>query len=112
VRQVAAEDHVALIDLNAMSKDFYEALGPERAKKAFVHYPAGSYPGQVAELKDDTHFNNYGAYELARMVVEGLRKTTLPLAAELLPDLPVFDPSHPDAPEQFALPPSSVVANR
>ena len=110
VRQVAAEDQVALVDLNAMSKDFYEALGPERAKKAFVHYPAGSYPGQVAELKDDTHFNNYGAYELARMVVEGLRKTALPLAAELLPDLPAFDPSHPDAPEQFALPPSPVVA--
>ncbi len=111
VRQTAAEEHVALIDLNAMSKQFYEALGPERSKKAFVHYPAGTYPRQNTELKDDTHFNNYGAYELARMVVEGLRKTGLPLARELLPDLPPYDPSHPDALDTFALPPSpSLVA--
>ncbi|MEO8624932.1 MAG: rhamnogalacturonan acetylesterase, partial [bacterium] len=101
VRQTATEEHVALIDLNAMSKQFYEALGPERSKKAFVHYPAGTYPDQVADLKDDTHFNNYGAYELARMVVAGLRKTSLPLARELLPDARAFDPSHPDPVEQF-----------
>ena len=108
VRQTAAEEHVALIDLNAMSKQFYEALGPVRSKKAFVHYPANTYPDQLAELKDDTHFNNYGAYELARMIVEGLRTTGLPLARELLPDILPFDPSHPDALEQFALPPSPV----
>ncbi|MEO8624660.1 MAG: hypothetical protein ABI625_26495, partial [bacterium] len=106
VRQTASEEHVALIDLNAMSKQFYEALGPDRSKKAFVHYPAGTYPDQVADLKDDTHFNNYGAYELARMVVAALRKTSLPLARELLPDARVFDPSHPDPVEQFRLPPS------
>src|SRR5260370_23937822 len=29
VRQTAKEENVALIDLNAMSKIFYEALGPE-----------------------------------------------------------------------------------
>ena len=108
VRQTAAEEHVALIDLNVMSKQFYEALGPERSRRAFVHYPAGTYPDQVAELKDDTHFNNYGAYELARMVVEGLRRTALPLARELLPDIPVFDPAHPDPLDGFALPPSPV----
>ena len=112
VRQTAAEEHVAIIDLNAMSKQFYEAMGPVLSKKAFVHYPAGTYPDQVAELKDDTHFNNYGAYELARMIVEGLRKTGLPLARELLPDVPPYDPSHPDALDQFALPPSPVAAAR
>ena len=108
VRQTAAEEHVALVDLNVMSKKFYEALGPEQSKKAFVHYPAGTYPDQVAELRDDTHFNNYGAYELARMVVEGIRRTSLPLVKELLPDTPPFDPSHPDPLAQFALPPSPV----
>ncbi|MEO8563055.1 MAG: GDSL-type esterase/lipase family protein [bacterium] len=110
VRQVAAEQHVALIDLNAMSKRFYEALGPERSTKAFVHYPANTYPGQTSALEDDTHFNNYGAYELARMVVEGLKKTSLPLARELLPDIPPYDPSHPDPLEQFALPASPFIA--
>ena len=106
MRQTAAEEHVALIDLNAMSKQFYEALGPEQSVKAFVHYPAGTYPDQAAELKDDTHFNNYGAYELARLVVEGIRGADSRLAGMLLPGLPVFDPAHPDPVSDFALPPS------
>jgi lysophospholipase L1-like esterase len=110
MRQTAAEQHVALIDLNAMSKRFYEALGPVKSTKAFVHYPAGTYPDQTTELKDDTHFNDYGAYELAKMIVEGLRRTSLPLARELLPDLPSFDPSHPDPVETFALPASPFTA--
>ena len=60
VRQVAREEKVALIDLNAMSKVFYEALGPEESALAF-------------EEGDGTHHNNYGAYELARCVVQGIK---------------------------------------
>lgn len=106
MRELAAERHVALIDLNVMSKQFYEAMGPVQSTKAFVHYPADTYPGQVTELKDETHFNNYGAYELARMMVEGLRATELPLARLLLRDIPAFDPSHPDPVGEFTLPAS------
>src|SRR5215212_6868081 len=36
VRQVAAEEKVALIDLHAMSKPLYEALGTEESLKAFA----------------------------------------------------------------------------
>ena len=112
MRQLAEERHVALIDLNAMSKQFYEALGPVQSTRAFVHYPAGTYPDQVAELKDDTHFNNYGAYELARMMVQGLRASGLPLARSLQPDIAPFDPSHPDPVGEFTLPasPHAVIA--
>jgi lysophospholipase L1-like esterase len=38
VRQAAKEESTALIDLNAMSKILYEAWGPERSIKAFVHW--------------------------------------------------------------------------
>ena len=110
MRQLATEEHIALIDLNAMSRKFYEALGPEKAKRAFVHYPAGTYPDQAAELKDDTHFNNYGAYELARMMVQGLKASGLPLAKQLLGGIRPFDPSHPDPIEKFTLPASPVAA--
>ncbi|CAN5339212.1 rhamnogalacturonan acetylesterase [soil metagenome] len=110
MRQLAAEEHIALIDLNAMSRKFYEAMGPVQSTKAFVHYPAGTYPDQAAELKDDTHFNNYGAYELARMIVQGLKESGLPLARELQDGIPTFDPSHPDPVDQFTLPASPVAA--
>jgi len=106
MRQVAAEERLPLVDLTAMTTRFYEALGFARSKRALVHYPANTFPGQRAELKDDTHFNNYGAYENARMVVEGLRAARGPLARALLPGLPRLDPSHPDALETFDLPAS------
>ena len=79
MRAVAKTEGAPLIDLDAMSRRFYEALGPEGSKRAFVHYPAGTFPGQEAELKDDTHFNAYGAYELARAVVEGIRRSGIGL---------------------------------
>ncbi len=109
-RQTAAEEKVALVDLNAMSKKFYEALGPVNSTKAFVHYPAGTYPDQPTDLKDDTHFNNYGAYELAKMVVQGLKDARVPLARELVAGIPRFDPSHPDDVARFAFAASPVAA--
>jgi lysophospholipase L1-like esterase len=112
MRQTAKEEGVALIDLNAMSKLFYEALGPERSKKAFVQYPAGTFPGQDRALKDDTHFNAYGAYELARCVVEGIKSSKLGIAKFLVDDaLAPFDPVHPDAVEGWSLPMSPFVTN-
>jgi lysophospholipase L1-like esterase len=101
VRQTAIEEQVPLIDLNAMSKQFYEAMGPENSKKAFVHYPANSYPGQEKPLADDTHFNPYGAYELARCVVESIRKNNPDLAKYLIDKTPAFDPAHPDEVNKF-----------
>jgi lysophospholipase L1-like esterase len=92
VRRVAGEQNVPLIDVNAMSKAFYEALGPDGSKRAFV---------------DNTHHNNYGSYELARCVVEGIRQNKLPLAAFLTDDAAApFDPSKPDPVDRFAVPPS------
>ena len=52
------------------------------------------------------HHNNYGAYELARCIVEGIRAAKLPLAKFLADDLPPFDPAHPDAPESYTVPAS------
>lgn len=95
VREVAREQNVPLIDLDRASVAFYEALGPDRAALAFNN------GGQ-----DATHHNNYGAYELARFVVQSIRDQHLPLAAYLADDLKPFDPAHPDAPESFTLPPS------
>ena len=106
MRRVAQQDGVALIDLTLLSKRFYETLGPEGSKRAFVHYPARMFPDQPAELKDDTHFNAYGAYELARMVVEGIRASGLGLVSRLAPDVTPFDPGHPDSVETFNLPAS------
>jgi lysophospholipase L1-like esterase len=93
VRQVAGEEKVALIDLNVMSKAFYEALGPQRSALAFKE-------------GDGTHHNNYGAYELARCVVEGIKANSLNIAKFLAKDVTGFDPRRPDLPENFKIPAS------
>ncbi len=93
VRRAAAEENVPLIDLHAMSRTLYEALGPEGSKKLFNH-------------PDGTHHCNYGSYELAKCVVEGIKADELGLARFLVTDLPAFDPAHPDPAAEFKVPPS------
>lgn len=90
VRQLAKEENVPLIDLNEMSVMFYKALGPNLGK-AFV---------------DGTHHDNYGSYELAKCIIQGIRQDHLPLTRFIVDGLPDFDPSHPDPIDQFDVPPS------
>ena len=95
VRALAAAEGVALIDLEAMSRTFYEALGPARAELAFGD-----------DGRDRSHHNNYGAYALAQCVVQGIRDARLDLARHIVEDFRGFDPAAPDAPETFQLAPS------
>jgi hypothetical protein len=91
-----------------MSKTLYEAWGPEKSLKAFVHFPANTFPGQDKALADNTHFSTYGAYELARCVATGIMNTGTPLAFALYRNM-LFDPAHPDPVEKFYWPMSGFV---
>jgi lysophospholipase L1-like esterase len=102
-RDTAAAEHVAFVDLNAMSIRLYEALGPELSAQAFAA-PAG--------LVDNTHHNNYGSYELARCVARGLVEAKLQLAGELIREFRKFDPARPDDPKSLAVPPSPNFTNQ
>jgi lysophospholipase L1-like esterase len=106
VRRVGTEEKVPVIDLNAMSLKLYNALGPDKSTKAFVFYPANTFPGQDKELKDRTHHNTYGGYELARCVVEGIKANVPALAPHIARDAGPFDPAKPDDPESVAIPAS------
>jgi lysophospholipase L1-like esterase len=97
VRRVAKEQGVALIDLNAKSVALYEALGPEGAKALFPI---------VRGTIEGTHHDNYGSYEMAKCVVEGIKEDKLPLAGYLIGDTQPFNPSHPDPLGEFDVPPS------
>lgn len=107
VRQTGKEENVAVIDLNAMSKTMYEAWGPEKSVKAFVHFAANTYPNQPKDVKDNTHFSTYGAYELAKCVVLGVQQNIPALAKHLKDGLPRFNPAEPDPFESWQLPPST-----
>ncbi|RYX81070.1 rhamnogalacturonan acetylesterase [bacterium] len=107
MRQKAKDAGVALLDLNAQSRVLYEAWGPEKSKSAFVWFPAHTFPKQEQPLKDNTHFTNYGAYELARCVVAEILKSDVDFKRYLRPEAQVFfEAAHPDSPETVAIAPS------
>ena len=101
MKAVAQREQVPVIDLTRMSTVFYETLGEEDSKKSLVHYPANTFPGQDQPLADNTHFNPYGAWEIAKMVVMGLKNVNSPLVMSLRGDWQDFDPAKPDNPEVF-----------
>lgn len=96
VRRVAQEERVEMIDLTTLSRDFYEALGREKSGAAFKE-------------GDGTHHNNYGAYQLAKIIADVIREQKLSAAKFLKKDFPAFDPKKPDAIESFNLPPSPLI---
>lgn len=111
IRAVAQRENVPMIDLNPMTMQLYESLGAEGSKKAFVHYPDGRFPGQTGPLADNTHFNPYGATQVAKCVVEGLR-TNVPELAGFLNTEERYDPALPDSPELFVWPESPFYDNQ
>lgn len=90
---IAEREKVPVIDLNKMTKQFFETLGYEDSKRALVHYPKELYG---RELADNTHFNPYGAYEVAKCVVMGMKQLQLPVVKYLRPEWQDFDPAQPD----------------
>ncbi|MBX7171033.1 MAG: rhamnogalacturonan acetylesterase [Pyrinomonadaceae bacterium] len=92
-RQAAKEKGVPLIDLTEMSKDLYEYFGKD-----------GS--GVLFKDGDGTHHNNFGAYELAKLVATALKQQKLPLSKYLKKEFKPLDPQKPDSPESLKIPAS------
>lgn len=96
VKAVCERERVPLIDLTEMSTILYDTEGEEGSKRLLVHYPANTYPNQPKALADNTHFNTFGAYELSKCVVMGIKKLNLPIVKYLRADWKDFSPSSPD----------------
>lgn len=73
MRKLAEEEGVPVIELNEMTRTLYETLGVEESRRAFVQYPANTFPGQTKALEDNTHFNPYGAYQIAKCILQGIK---------------------------------------
>lgn len=102
-REAAAETGSALIDLNAQSKILYEAFGEEGSLHLFEH-------NADYTQKDGTHHSPFGAYELAKLIIQGLIDDKLPIAQQVVDDWRPFNPAHPDAESDFHVPPSVTFA--
>jgi lysophospholipase L1-like esterase len=109
MREVAKREGVQVIELHDMTRTFFETLGFENSKKGLVHYPANTFPGQDKELADNTHFNPYGAYEVAKMIVMGMKELNLPIVKYLRDHWVDYSPAQPDDFNQFVWYPAVLI---
>ena len=81
---IAAELDAPLVDLSASSRAFLDELGAEGAKDVFLHADAGVYPNRPNGVADDTHFQEYGAIQMARLVALGTAELGLRISAHII----------------------------
>jgi lysophospholipase L1-like esterase len=84
MKEVADQEKVPLIDMFEKSKQLIQKLGDEESKALYlagVHQQ--QYPAWHGKL-DNTHFTRSGAYQMASLVMEGIKKLWLPLVQQLV----------------------------
>jgi lysophospholipase L1-like esterase len=72
VRELAAELHLALVDLNSWTRGLYTRLGVEGSKSLFCHFEPGEHAHWPDGLADNTHFHVDGARLVAEHVASRL----------------------------------------
>ncbi|WP_162558665.1 rhamnogalacturonan acetylesterase [Robertkochia solimangrovi] len=103
MRKVAKDAGVPLVDLTAITTVVYQAWGDDASRKAFVQYPAGTFPGQTETLEDNTHFNNFGANEIALCILNDLQEEESSLVTYYREPIK-FNPESPNRFENWTLP--------
>ncbi|WP_402462411.1 rhamnogalacturonan lyase family protein [Isoptericola aurantiacus] len=94
---VAAATGTPLVDLSASSREYLTEIGPEAAESVFLHVPAGVYPNRPDGTTDNTHFQTYGAIQMARLVALDTAELEIPLADEVVDAEPPADVPEPPA---------------
>jgi lysophospholipase L1-like esterase len=80
-RQVAADKHIPLVDLNHLLAEVVQSIGEEASKHLYMHATHQQYPNLPPEGKqDNTHTQVAGAERVARLFVGEVKRQDLPLA--------------------------------
>lgn len=111
MRKVAKDLNVPLIDITKMTTEMYESWGVETSRNAFVQYPANTFPGQNEILEDNTHFNTFGANEIAKCVILGIQDQNLELSKHIVLGMPKYNPKEPDQLHDWTTPMSGRFEN-
>jgi lysophospholipase L1-like esterase/fibronectin type 3 domain-containing protein len=82
-KDVARSTGAALVDLSAASRHFLDGIGADAATGVFLHADPGIYPDRPAGVADDTHFQQYGAIQMARLVARATADLDLGLSGNI-----------------------------
>lgn len=84
VRDVAKEQKVPLIDLDAKSKTLLQQWGVEKSKLLYNQLAPGEHPNYPKGVEDNTHFNELGARVMAQLVLQGIKELGLELQERIV----------------------------
>lgn len=79
-RNVARELNVPFVDMNKITHDLVEGLGPEESKKLFMWVEPHTVPAMPKGREDNTHLNIYGGRVIAGLTVDAIAKAVPALA--------------------------------
>ncbi|QLH80928.1 rhamnogalacturonan acetylesterase [Halosimplex pelagicum] len=82
-RDVARAHDVPLIDADERSRALLADLGPEESKALYNHLSPGDHPNYPDGVTDDTHFSERGARRMAELILDGVERLDLGLAARV-----------------------------
>jgi len=71
-RRVADSLHCHFVDANRITHDLEQRLGVEGSKKLHMWYLPGEHPALPKGRQDNTHYNIYGAHQVARLLADAL----------------------------------------
>jgi lysophospholipase L1-like esterase len=87
VKRVAAEEHVAMIDMHEESALVLTAFGPEPSRQLFLQLKPKENPNYPDGIEDNTHFSPGGAGVMAYVAVEAIKRAQLNLVKYLRPEM-------------------------
>lgn len=71
-RDVAQRMHCLFVDANQITHDLEQSLGAEGSKRLHMWYKPGEHPALPDGRQDNTHYNIYGAHQVARLLAQAL----------------------------------------
>jgi pectinesterase len=71
-RLVAERMHTYFIDANKITHDLETRLGKEGSKKLHMWYKPGEHPALPKGRQDNTHYNIWGAHQVASLLADAL----------------------------------------
>ncbi len=86
-RNVAAELGVTFIDMNRLTHDYVQSLGPVASKELFMWIPAGVYEFCPKGKIDNTHLNIYGGIVISRLALNALAENVPGLRPYIRPEV-------------------------
>ena len=71
-RHVASRMHCHFVDANRITHDLEQSMGVEGSKRLHMWYKPGEHPALPQGRQDNTHYNAFGAHQVASLLADAL----------------------------------------